>query len=71
MTIYHDTINEIEVKDYHDRLQANCTLFKEAGSKVISLREIETSDKEEEKVMVKEEKYFNDVADRICPLYKK
>ena len=37
----HKAINKIEVKDYHDRLQANFTLFKEAHSKVVSLREVE------------------------------
>ena len=50
----HKAINKIEVKDYHDRMQANFTLFKEAHSKVISLREIETADKEEEKVLFQE-----------------
>ena len=58
----HKVINKIEVKDYHNRLQANFTLFKEAHSKVVSLREVEASDKEEEKVIVEEEKYFSDVA---------
>ena len=67
----HQAINEIEVKDYHDRLQANFTLFKEAHSKVQSLREVEATEKEEEEVMLEEEKYFGDVADRVYPLIRK
>ena len=67
----HQAINEIEVKDYHDRLQANFTLFKEAHSKVQSLREVEATEKEEEKVILDEEKYFGDIADRVYPLFRK
>ena len=67
----HEKIGRIQIKETHEKLKKSFQLFTKLHDQVLQLRDVDKDEKEEEKAILQEESYSEDVSNKVYPVLEK